>query len=67
MVCKSYRVYKRTSGWWIFKHTERKHFIVINNNWKTEKDYYLDFDGYSYDLIYEGFGTFVVVGDEPWF
>lgn len=41
--------------------------MVINNNWKKERNYYIDFDGYSSDLVHEGFGTFVVVRDKAWF
>ena len=32
-----------------------------------KSDYYIDFDGYSSDLVSEGFGTFVVVRDKAWF
>lgn len=46
---------------------EKKHFMVINNNWKKERDYYIDFDGYSSDLVSEGFGTFIVMRDKAWF
>ncbi len=67
MVCKGYKTYKKTSGWFIFSHTEKKHFMVINNNWENDRDYYIDFDGYSSDLVHEGFGTFVVVRDKAWF
>ncbi len=51
----------------LIKKKEKKHFMVINNNWKKERDYSIDFDGYSSDLVHEGFGTFVVVRDKAWF
>lgn len=67
LVCKGYQTYRKKSGWFIFSYTERKNFMVIDNNWDITRDDYIDFDGYSSGLIHEGFGTFVVVRDTAWF
>jgi len=38
--------------------------MEMNDNWRiTGATTYIDFDGYSFDLVHEGFGTFVVVKD----
>lgn len=67
MVVKGYKTYKKDHRFWFIKWSESKHFIMMNDNWKeTPETTYIDFDGYSNDLINEGFGTFVVVKDYLW-
>lgn len=67
MVVKGYKTYKKDHRFWFIKWSESKHFMVINDNWdNTPETTYIDFDGYSNDLINEGFGTFVVVKDYLW-
>lgn len=67
MVVKGYKTYKKDHKIWFIKWSESKHFMEMNDNWRsTGSTTYIDFDGYSNDLIHEGFGTFVVVKDYKW-
>lgn len=67
MVVKGYKNYKKNHKLWFIKWTETIHFMEISDNWKhTGNTTYIDFDGYSSDLIREGFGTFVVIKDYKW-
>ncbi|MGN0814552.1 MAG: hypothetical protein ACI4MH_04885 [Candidatus Coproplasma sp.] len=67
MVVKGYKTYKKDHKIWFIKWSESKHFMEMNDNWRsTGATTYIDFDGYSFDLIHEGFGTFVVVKDYKW-
>lgn len=66
MVVKGYEIWSKTTGWWIFKYTETKRFLAINNNWNRNYTNYLDFDSYS--SLFDGgtFGTFVVCREYGW-
>ncbi len=67
MVVKGYKTYKKDHKIWFIKWSESKHFMEMNDNWRsTGTTTYIDFDGYAFDLIHEGFGTFVVVKDYKW-
>ena len=68
MVVKGYKTYTKTRKIWFIKWTEEKHFMEMNDNWRNKKcsTTYIDYEGYSGDLIREGFGTFVVVRDYLW-
>lgn len=67
MVVKGYKTYKKDHKVWFIKWSESKHFMEMNDNWRsTGTTTYIDFDGYANDLIKEGFGTFVVVKDYKW-
>lgn len=67
MVVKGYKTYKKNHKVWFIRWSESKHFMVMNDNWYgTGATTYIDFDGYSCDLIHEGLGTFVVVKDYLW-
>lgn len=67
MVVKGYKTYKKDHKIWFIRWSESKHFMEMNDNWRsTGATTYIDFDGYAFDLIHEGFGTFVVVKDYKW-
>lgn len=67
MIVKGYETYKRERKWWFIRWAEKKHFIVINDNWTKEyPSTYIDFDGYANDYLNEGFGTFVSIKDFMW-
>jgi len=67
MVVKGYKTYKQGHSFWFIKWSDSKHFMEMNDNWAgTGSSTYIDFDGYSNDLIHEGFGTFVVAKDYKW-
>lgn len=65
MVVKGYKTYKRKHKIWFITWYESKHFMLVNDNW-ADRDSYIDYDGYAFDLVNEGFGTFTVVRDYTW-
>lgn len=66
MVVKGYEIWSKTTSWWIFKSTETKRFLTINNNWNRNYTNYLDYDSYS--SLFDGgtFGTFTVCREYGW-
>lgn len=60
MIVKAYQIYKKTSRWWIFTTTSYEKLMILNDN-HTSADRYFDLDAYGWNLISEGFGTFLKV------
>ena len=62
MVVNGYQCYKREKGFWIFRLTEYRYLMFLNDNWQ-EKDIYFDLDAYGKNVSEEMFGTFLRVRD----